>query len=271
MIEQETSAEERLAALLHRLLVMQEVWAGLGEATVDEVLYRAERELSWTFPDGRLIVRAAREAQDWPAISRGKARVPGIGPAYLLHFPGPPEPLNIALAGMDLSDPQEVRLVALYGEHLLAALRTAGYRDELERQARTDWLTSLANRRAFERKLGQGIPAGTTLGVADVDGLKQVNDALGHPAGDAMLRRFGEYLGRSLPRGCQAFRIGGDEFALLVPSDLVSEVDAAIQRQDVPVSVGWASPGEAQGYALFQLADDRAYQQKRSRKRSMAA
>ncbi len=250
---------------------MQEVWASLGDVTVQEVLRRAERDLSWTFPSGQLIVRPTRDAQDWPSISRGKARLPGLGHAYLVHFPGPPEALSLAVAGVDLTDPQEARLAALYAEHLLAALRTAGYREELERQARTDWLTGLSNRRAFDRFLTQGIGADQSLGVADLDGLKAANDMHGHAAGDALIRRFGEALIAVLPREGRAFRIGGDEFAILVPTAMARDVDEALHGREVPVSIGWAKGTEAQGQALFQLADDRVYQEKRSRKQARAA
>jgi len=51
----------------------------------------------------------------------------------------------------------------------------------------------------------------------DVNGLKAVNDQLGHAAGDALLRRAGEVLGKALEKPYQAARIGGDEFVLLLP------------------------------------------------------
>ena len=112
--------------------------------------------------------------------------------------------------GEYVEKPEELRLAALFMEHLLAALRGAGYREELERQARTDWLTGLGNRRALERALREGLTPGEVLMVLDLDGLKALNDREGHLAGDALLRRFGACLqGLARAHGGRAFRLGG--------------------------------------------------------------
>ncbi|MBI5494847.1 MAG: diguanylate cyclase [Deltaproteobacteria bacterium] len=94
-------------------------------------------------------------------------------------------------------------------------------------QAHTDPLTGLANRRAlqlaFEREAVRAVRHGTPLGMVlvDLDHFKHINDTLGHPAGDAVLRD----LARMLRGACRAYdivaRMGGEEFALLLPeSDL---------------------------------------------------
>jgi diguanylate cyclase (GGDEF)-like protein len=59
---------------------------------------------------------------------------------------------------------------------------------------------------------------GSTLALFDLDGFKSYNDTFGHPAGDALLQRLGHKLERVLPDGAQAFRMGGDEFCVLVPA-----------------------------------------------------
>ncbi|CFB60214.1 putative diguanylate cyclase YcdT [Pandoraea apista] len=65
--------------------------------------------------------------------------------------------------------------------------------------------------------------------VADLNGLKLVNDQLGHAAGDALLRRAGEVLGKAVAAPQIAARIGGDEFALLLPSTDASGGAAMIE------------------------------------------
>lgn len=154
-----------------------------------------------------------------------------------------------------MEDPTELRLAALYLDYLLSALKGAGYREELERQARTDWLTGLGNRRALERRLTRG------LALLDLDGLKQVNDREGHMAGDRLLVG----LARALQgEGLKAYRIGGDEFAVLLPRKRDPRLERALRGQAVSVGLAWSE--EAQGLALLALSDARMYEHKRSRK-----
>jgi diguanylate cyclase (GGDEF)-like protein len=87
--------------------------------------------------------------------------------------------------------------------------------------ARTDPLTALANRRAFLERLTQAIAAikrgGRPFAVLslDLDGFKNVNDTLGHPIGDALLREVAERLRKSIREVDLVARFGGDEFAIL--------------------------------------------------------
>jgi hypothetical protein len=174
-------------SLLLRLLLLHEVTAGFSEASFAEVLARAERGVEWVFPGARLLALLPEEAQGLPG--RGLGRFRGLL-GYGAYFPGPPLPLYLFLEHPGVERPEELRLAALFMEHLLAGLRGAGYREELERQARTDWLTGLGNRRALERALREGLARGEVLMVMDLDGLKALNDREGHLAGDALLRRL---------------------------------------------------------------------------------
>jgi diguanylate cyclase (GGDEF)-like protein len=94
---------------------------------------------------------------------------------------------------------------------------------ELEELSRTDELTALANRRGFERSLGDEVARarrhGTSLALvmADVDWFKSVNDRFGHRAGDRVLRELGALFGREARRYDSVARYGGEEFALLLP------------------------------------------------------
>jgi len=88
-------------------------------------------------------------------------------------------------------------------------------------EARTDDLTGLANRRAFSERLDaattEPVRGRLSVLVVDLDGFKEVNDSLGHPVGDDLLRQVSHRFDRCLPRGTALARIGGDEFGILHP------------------------------------------------------
>ena len=91
----------------------------------------------------------------------------------------------------------------------------------LEFLGKHDALTQLCNRSFFEEDLARLERHETqpvTLLVADLNGLKAVNDGMGHAAGDALLRRTGEVLREAVGPEVTAARIGGDEFAILLPA-----------------------------------------------------
>jgi diguanylate cyclase (GGDEF)-like protein/PAS domain S-box-containing protein len=95
-------------------------------------------------------------------------------------------------------------------------------KDELWRLAHIDSTTGLPNRRHFNTCLRQAIDTARTnggsfaLALVDVDKLKDINDTLGHDAGDALLAEIGNRLQRAAELGGIAARLGGDEFALLI-------------------------------------------------------
>jgi GGDEF domain-containing protein len=108
-------------------------------------------------------------------------------------------------------------------------------RDELGaavRNAMTDPLTGLANRRALDDALPRAIAraerTGTSLAVVyfDLVGLKVLNDTRGHRAGDDALVRFADVLRASSRSGDSAYRVGGDEFVAVLP-DIAAGADAA--------------------------------------------
>jgi diguanylate cyclase (GGDEF)-like protein len=145
-----------------------------------------------------------------------------------------------------------------------------------------DPLTGLYDRRSFDRLLDMAIARGNrygwqfTLVILDVDDLKQVNDTQGHPAGDAVLRELGERFRQVLRIGDDGARIGGDEFALILPNTPPEAVDALLERarsaegfdrSSPAFSYGWAQiPGDAtERDELVAIADKRLYEAKKAR------
>jgi two-component system, cell cycle response regulator len=144
------------------------------------------------------------------------------------------------------------------------------------REALTDALTGLGNRRCLlidvEHALEMQEP--TLLVSYDLDGFKAYNDGFGHPAGDALLARLGQKLAEAIGDAGTAYRMGGDEFCVLV-SDRDGSAEGAAERChaaltehgrgfDVGASHGAVRlPTEAATTAqALQIADHRLYQQK---------
>jgi diguanylate cyclase len=102
-------------------------------------------------------------------------------------------------------------------------------------EARTDPLTDLANRRAFDQCLKENIELlrtdGTPFSVAlfDVDDFKIFNDAYGHLAGDAVLKSLGQLLPSIIKDGDFAARYGGEEFAVIMPGTAIDEAKVAAE------------------------------------------
>jgi diguanylate cyclase (GGDEF)-like protein len=126
-----------------------------------------------------------------------------------------------------------------------------------EKESRTDALTGLLNRRAYEERLAieaaRSARYGHALGLAlfDLDGFKSVNDMLGHPAGDQVLKGVAEAIDSSRLTD-DAFRIGGDEFALLMPETKVEGAKIAAER--VVKAIEEAELGEGAVTACFGVA-----------------
>ena len=163
----------------------------------------------------------------------------------------------------------------------------------LESEAQTDPLTGVLNQRGFSKALGREVDRArrqdkTTalLVLFDLDGLKQVNDSFGHPAGDAYLRALADGLA-SVRVTDYVGRLGGDEFALLLTD---AEPQAALSRvarlvatlngrlvsytnRRFPLAVSHGAITVTPGYSAAQLiakADKSLYADKAQRRRDCA-
>lgn len=160
--------------------------------------------------------------------------------------------------------------------------------EDMAKMAFTDSLTELPNRRAFETDMetafrNAAFTAAGTLAVIifDLDGLKVANDTLGHGRGDHLLRAFGDHLASTFQQVGHAYRIGGDEFAVIgtrTPDDasiglLLQTTLEQARRQgltQLSASMGVARyPADAQTPGdLLRFSDRRMYQDKLRRRAS---
>jgi diguanylate cyclase (GGDEF)-like protein len=145
---------------------------------------------------------------------------------------------------------------------------------QLEAHAFTDPLTGLGNRRAFDMDLRRECARAArhdrplTIAIIDLDGLKAINDRSGHAAGDRALRALATTLTASLRREDAAYRIGGDEFAVVLPDAAAMGAGFLADRLQLAggpsASVGVATYPTDILERLVELADARLYATRRS-------
>jgi diguanylate cyclase (GGDEF)-like protein len=158
-----------------------------------------------------------------------------------------------------------------------AALQRIQAVERLEHLSLADPLTGLGNRRAFDQALEAEVAraerSGAPLGLVllDVDHFKRFNDRHGHQAGDEALKEVAGALTRVARRGDRACRIGGEEFALLLPGADDAAAAAVAERvrggvagspgtaERITVSLGVAAARDGDGAELMRVADRRLY------------
>jgi diguanylate cyclase (GGDEF)-like protein/putative nucleotidyltransferase with HDIG domain len=139
--------------------------------------------------------------------------------------------------------PTTERLQALraFANQASAAVESSRRLEDMRHLAGHDPLTGLRNRREFEPRINDHLRAdGVALLVCDLDNFKRVNDSLGHEAGDEVLRRFADVLGRSTRGTDLPTRLGGEEFAVLLPGARRDEALAVAERLRLAVRAEFA-------------------------------
>ncbi len=232
---------------------------------------------------GALLIGAAAL---FPAPDR-----PMRGPAYRASSLAPSIFASIAIGVMIWDQFESVNAISVWlaaATLVLVLVRLAASAREnvrlmntLHSDAVTDPLTGLGNRRQMfshlERLLDAPGPGNRVFALFDLDGFKAYNDSFGHPAGDALLRRLGRSLQSVVRSDGAAYRLGGDEFCVLVdPGDrpmaaVVEGARAALTARGDGFAIG-ASGGVVQlpreaasASGALRLADNRMYAEKGAR------
>ena len=211
------------------------------------------------------------------------------------HLIAPLQRIDRALSGLDPGQPAPVLAASRLNEiqvieeavselHDLICQNDAA-RQDLEKLANKDGLTGLTNRRHFmvtaeiELQRAQRYRRPVTVGMADLDSFKKLNDTYGHAAGDAVLRAFASLVRDALRQSDLVCRYGGEEFAFLFPevgpaeaAVLAERLRAACAETDVllpdgrkvrvTVSLGLADARECPIEIALQRADDALYRAK---------
>jgi diguanylate cyclase (GGDEF)-like protein len=218
----------------------------------------------------------------------GVARLLGLGCLAAIPLLSADGPLGLVLCGdrrprrgWRRSDREVLERLALEGA---VVVDNARLRARERFDAFHDPLTGLANRRALADALAEVLARGegAALAVVDLDGFKEVNDTLGHLAGDQLLRCLASRVRSCLPDGALAARLGGDELAILLPGssrERAAELAACVRRclaepfrlgdrglvLSASLGVAEAQPGDSPG-ALLHRADVAMYRRKRQRR-----
>ena len=217
----------------------------------------------------------------WPVAGIG-----GASSAWVLLIAGLVTPVLVAgilrptLRSLDHVQRDRSQLIELYGR--------------ARHESLIDALTGLGNHRAFQEELARQLEYaarhGTRLGLmlVDVDELKRVNDARGHVSGDQLLTAVGKIAEAAMRRSDRAFRVGGDEFAIVLPGSS-SDDGLAVARRILASALNGGDPGapiepfslsigvsaipnpSAEGHQLYRHADAALYWCKRHGRTSAVA
>jgi diguanylate cyclase (GGDEF)-like protein len=187
---------------------------------------------------------------------------------------------RVVIAGLGEGRTDALRRLDMIIDRIIVEVVESGL-ERLAHQAFSDELTGLGNRWAFEQDLEKEISRSSrshsplSVAVIDLDHLKQTNDTEGHPAGDRLLRKTSYALRTALRHSDRAYRIGGDEFAIILvdtaDADSHELVDRLLAAGSAPISLGMASWPPDDLHTLVQTADERLYEGRRHRRRAAAA
>jgi len=257
------------SSVSHRLLLQTLAGAPSRQHVLNELLQRLDGlesvSLWWEADDVRtLIARAGPDRPERPPLPLMAEH------RYLISWSGDAKISEELIAVMGL------RFVLLDAQDTMRTLR-AQFGDVV-RDAHTDALTGLRNRRAFDADLEALDAGGNPFAVVfiDLNGFKSVNDEHGHALGDALLRGYATWLERVVGHWGHSYRLGGDEMVVLVSAfpGTPQEFEVwARERLQVPfvdgvsasIGIAWRHEGWRAADVL-RLADTRMYDAKRHRR-----
>jgi diguanylate cyclase (GGDEF)-like protein/putative nucleotidyltransferase with HDIG domain len=176
----------------------------------------------------------------------------------------------------DAYSQQHVKLLEQLTSQIAMPLENARLYAETEEKARVDELTGLLNRRSLDEMIDSEISRHSryggkfTLAILDLDSFKAFNDTKGHLAGDTLLGKVGNIIRNKIRNSDQAFRYGGDEFAILLPQTTIEAASQVTERVresiateldagdiNITASIGLASwPEDGMGHSDIIAAAD---------------
>ena len=309
-------AQRRLELVAHERMRLQRAVRRLGEALVakldlaalTDIVLRGSIEaldadaglLTLDGPDAPLVLDIHSTPEDLPALHAvaGRAEIAaehcqiernGVWAlAEPFGFSSESGPVLGAVAVARRGRPFREDERAVMGQLVARARQAAAdsvANQLLREQAVTDSLTGLGNRRMLAADLHERVAAASpsqplVLAVLDLDGFKHYNDTFGHPAGDALLMRLARKLAGSVAPLGSAYRLGGDEFCVLLSAPdadidaVVAAAAAALEEHGENFSIGTSFgavllPQEAIALEqALQVADERMYAVKKRRQSS---
>lgn len=271
--------DEDIAVLVHALLVGDGIdveWASDHDAAIEAI--RDDRYVALLIDynlgasDGvRLMHELQIRGYDAPMLLLSNSDDPSVDAAAMRAGAA-----NFVSKG-DLTGPGLRRAIRYARERHVELTRTRLVANSMRHEASTDALTRLGNRRAFDLDLARLVDGDGTGGlvIIDLDDLKGINDTLGHVSGDLALMALADRIRETIRAGDAAYRIGGDEYAIIVRTPGLAafgrRLAMVVSRVAGPdcilgASVGWAErePDDTPA-ALVERADQIMYLDKESR------
>ena len=230
---------------------------------------------------------------DLPARELGDAMERKI--YSMLYVDGRPSGVLFVCRGESEFTLDEQRLLDFFANQVAMLLGTVRVQEQVQNLADTDEMTGIWNRRYFRRQIEAEVErsriykVSLSLMMFDVDSFKEINDTFGHAMGDVVLSEMCGVVRESLRQPDLFARIGGDEFAILLPhtdhrgaEHLAQRILRKVRRMTIPgeantavtcsVSIGIGSyvPPDMSADELMRVADERLYHAKKNGKNRYA-
>ena len=228
---------------------------------------------------------------DQESVSRNHCRISFNGKTYSIRDLGSTNGTYVndeLVDEINLRDGDQLKVGRTILKFITGGNIEASYHEEIYRLMTVDGLTEVHNKRYFHEMLEREVSRSSryendfTLIMFDIDHFKKINDTYGHLAGDAVLRQLGSIVRHRVRRDDVVARVGGEEFAIILPEVRVEggvEVAKKLremvestgfyfegQKIDVTISLGVANwrPGLERPEDLVRAADDKLYEAKRT-------